>query len=238
MKNLESGRAHANIELTSQSPKDDGDRRITFGRSADVIIDDNPFMHRIAGAFVSMHGVWMLQNEGAATSLSLVDDTGRRVNLPPGARAALTSGHGSVRWRSGHDDYRVDFVVESPPESPPNGAAAPGPATATLVPPLTGREIDFMVTMARHLLVGSARPVPTYAEVAHVWKVSTKTVDNTIQNLKAKLAAAGMPAPATTDELVALLVDTGAIDHRDLQHAALDRDDGPVRAVSKTGHRS
>ncbi|MCP4961780.1 MAG: hypothetical protein GY925_21255 [Actinomycetia bacterium] len=227
-------RAHPKLRIDNPAGTrlSNGERRLTFGRSADLVVDENPFMHRVVGAFELQGDVWMLTNEGASTSVTLVDDTGRRVVLPPGARAALTAPKGSLRWRSGKGDYTLGYEVERPPLPNAVPAVHDAPPTATLIPPLTGREIDFMVTMARHVLVGSTLPVPTYAQVAHLWDVRTKTVDNTIQNLKAKLGAAGVPVPATTDELVALLVDAGTISMRNMKHADLDGHAGPRRAQS------
>lgn len=109
---------------------------------------------------------------------------------------------------------------------------ADGPMTRSVVPNLTRREIDFAVTYARHLLDGSTRPPPTYAEIAHLWSVSPKTVDNTLQNLKQKLTAADLPPTASTAEMIALLVDIGKISFPLFEHADLDSPTGPTSTAT------
>ena len=201
--------------------------RVTFGRAADLLVDDNPYMHRIVGAF-ELHGdVWWLANEGSSTELTVLDRSGRRTTLPPGTRSALTTA-GKVSWTSGSTPYELAYRVEATFEPTQSNPVSNGTNTVAFLPKLTAREIDFMVTAARHMLTGSRQPAPTYAEIAYLWGVKPKTVDNTIQKLKAKLAEAGVPASVSTPELASMLVGSGVITLAHLEAARLDDADGPV----------
>ena len=54
---------------------------LTFGRRADLIVDENPFMHRVVGRFTHREGVWWMQNHGSTLRVELHDvESGARTN--------------------------------------------------------------------------------------------------------------------------------------------------------------
>ena len=91
----------SNLTLTHANQTLDVAERCTFGRSGDLTIAGNPFMHRVVGAVERRTDGWFLTCEGSATNISLVDARGRRVNLPPGSSAVLDTATGTIRWQSG-----------------------------------------------------------------------------------------------------------------------------------------
>ena len=46
---------------------------LSFGRAGDLVIDDNPYLHRIVGRFVCRDGAWWLDNIGSRVTLAVRD---------------------------------------------------------------------------------------------------------------------------------------------------------------------
>lgn len=87
------------------APGDD----LRFGRSADLVIDENPFMHRVVGRFVHREGVWWLQNHGTKTRLQLLDGTsGAALEAAPGEQIPVLGTTFAVRFSAGPTDYELN----------------------------------------------------------------------------------------------------------------------------------
>ena len=63
--------------------------------------------------------------------------------------------------------------------------------------------------------------MPTYAEVAQVWGVSVKTLDNALQQLRRKIREAGFVGADSSDGLASFALSHGLIRQADLDWAAL-----------------
>ena len=94
---------------------------LTFGRRADIEIDDNDYLHRVVGEFVHDGAVYWLRNVGSRIVIDLTADDGHRASLPPGSSLALTPGHDRHRPFPGRADQLRDRV-------PVRGRAQPPPA--------------------------------------------------------------------------------------------------------------
>jgi hypothetical protein len=96
---------------------------------------------------------------------------------------------------------------------------------------LTPREVDFLVTFARSLMEGGEHgQVPTYSEVAELWGVAPKTLDNTLQSVKRKMRNAGLATDEPLDVLVRVAVWHSLITPADLEWAAFG--DGAPRPAA------
>ncbi len=200
--------------------------RLTFGRTADIEIDVNRYLHRRVGEFFQADGVWALRNVGSHIHLTLVSDDGKRVDLPPNAMQLLASSAGVVRFSAGPANYEVHYRL--PHLAPLDEATQTdllGESTTQFALVFTPREIDFLVTFARPQLRHTDEPMPTYAEVARTWGVSPKTLDNTVQGIKRKLRGAGLARDEQLEALVTMVVRHGLVTIRDLEWAALDTDE-------------
>lgn len=95
-------------ELTEIAPEGD----LTFGRAADLVVDDNPHLHRVLGRLWQWGGVWWLSNEGRAITI-IVTDEGSRSSavVAPGGRVALTFPDAAIRFRAGVTDYELRLRV-------------------------------------------------------------------------------------------------------------------------------
>ena len=77
---------------------------LTFGRAADIIIDDNRFLHRVLGAFVHRDGLWWIDNVGSNTA-----------RIAPGSSMPLVFTSSTIRFDAGGSNYElaVDLVTRA-----------------------------------------------------------------------------------------------------------------------------
>lgn len=180
-----------------------------------------------------------IHNIGSKLYLTVVADDGTRAELPPDTRHAITHGSGLVRVVAGRSTYEITYSLEADPPNPLGdlddrfGAPDDGTLTVQVDLALTPREIDFLVTFARPVLLGLAEPMPTYAEVAALWDVSPKTLDNSLQSIKRKFRAAKLVRDQGLDVLVQVAIQHSLITREDLAWADLDSGDPKPSAAGR-----
>lgn len=85
---------------------------LTFGRQADLHIDDNRHLHRVLGRFWARGDAWWLTNEGRSITIQIADaDSRSNVQLAPGSEIALSFPNSILRFRAGVTDYEVAVRV-------------------------------------------------------------------------------------------------------------------------------
>lgn len=85
---------------------------LTFGRAADVRIDDNRHLHRVLGRFWSLGETWWLTNEGRSITIQIADaDSRSSVMLAPGSEIVLSFPNSVLRFRAGVTDYEMAVRV-------------------------------------------------------------------------------------------------------------------------------
>jgi hypothetical protein len=88
--------------------------RLTFGRSGDLAIDDNPYLHRLLGCFEERSGVWWLAHLGSRTPLTLRDVHGQSAaNVAPGSSIAVSYGEFALNFAAGPTNYEVLGALEA-----------------------------------------------------------------------------------------------------------------------------
>ncbi len=120
---------------------------LTFGRSADLIVDDNPFLHRVVGRFAWRSGVWWVQNYSRRQSIEVEDVAGNRSSVGPFGQFSLAHRRTAVRFSGGPTNYELACEVHAPID-----------LVALEEDPDTTRTIDFGVTplsVNQHLLLVS-----------------------------------------------------------------------------------
>lgn len=92
---------------------------LTLGRDADLVIDENPYLHR---RFLEVHdaeGLWWLVNLGSQLSATVSDTAGRFQGwLAPGAHLPLVFEALAVRFTAGPTTYEVGLHLEAAPFAP------------------------------------------------------------------------------------------------------------------------
>ncbi|MDQ1483676.1 MAG: hypothetical protein QOF35_1752 [Actinomycetota bacterium] len=88
-------------------------RQLTIGRSGDVEIDDNPFLHRAFLVVLQQGGLWWLCNVGSRLTAAVADDTGLlQARLAPGARIPLTLNRILVFFTAGPTTYDFEIILD------------------------------------------------------------------------------------------------------------------------------
>lgn len=182
-----------------------------FGRSAELALDEqNRFMHRVTGEFRWNGTSWWLHNMGSSSRLLVFGTNGARIELPPGTETALPMPAGSVSFVAGPTPYQLLYRADEP-VTPTRAPDAVGDATVEFGSALTDRETIYLTTFALSRLRGSSIALLSYAEVASLWDVSEKTVDNTLQRVRGRLKQAGVRNTETLEGLVNHLLAHGRI---------------------------
>lgn len=96
------------IEFVGEVREVDPSADLTFGRGADLVMDDNHFMHRVVGRFVAREGIWWLQNLGTRSRLEMLDvATGSILELAPGQQLPVVATDFTVRFSAGPTNYEL-----------------------------------------------------------------------------------------------------------------------------------
>jgi len=201
---------------------------LTFGRSADLVLDANPFMHRVVGRFSCRQGVWWLEHLGRSVGLELCDRMHGIVHrVPPGAQVSLTQREFSVRFVAGPTTYELDGRMSAPPAP---AAPDPAPGTATVAfgsVPFSVEQRELLVALVdssrRH--AGRLEPTPVIARRLG-W--TTKKFHRKLDLVCDKLSRAGVrglkgdvgaSADLRRERLVAHALGAGLVDDADLATA-------------------
>ena len=174
------------------------DRPLTIGRSGDVEIDDNPYLHRTFLQVVHDGGLWWLANVGSTITATVADHKGLfQAWLSPGARVPLALERFTVWFTAGPTTYDFEIEVDTPVFT----AVAPDPAADDSTGDTTVGRVSFtpdqkllIVALCegflRRTYAGSGQ-IPSSADAAARlgWKVTrfNRKLDNVCQ----KLADAG-----------------------------------------------
>lgn len=134
------------IEFAGEWFQPDPARPFTIGREADLVIDDNPYLHRNLATLTAVDGVWWLSNVGTAIALSLSADDGTyQAWAGPGVRVPLVFARLAVVFTAG--SYTYEFTIHQP---------APAWREVSLPTPVAGGETTVggvSLTESQRLLV-------------------------------------------------------------------------------------
>ncbi|XGX78931.1 hypothetical protein LQK93_01727 [Terrabacter sp. BE26] len=91
------------------------DTGLTIGRTGDVEIDDNPYLHRTFLVVSHEAGFWWLSNTGSTLTATVADEQGLfQAFLNPGARIPLAMKKLLVWFTAGPTTYDFEIHVASP----------------------------------------------------------------------------------------------------------------------------
>ena len=91
------------------------DTGLTIGRSGDVEVDDNPYLHRTFLRVSHEAGFWWLTNTGSTLTATVADEQGLfQAFLNPGARIPLAMRKLIVWFTAGPTTYDFEIHVASP----------------------------------------------------------------------------------------------------------------------------
>ncbi len=171
----------------------------TIGREGDLVVDDNPYLHRRFLQVGRVDDLWWIVNVGDQLSATVADGDGSvQAWLAPGARLPVVFGRTVVRFTAGPTSYelevrQVEPVFEGPDPVPDDH----GDQTIGLTP-LTADQKLLVLALAEPLLRQEGRgsaSIPTSAEAAQRlgWAMTrfNRKLDNVCQKL-AKIGVRGL----------------------------------------------
>ncbi|MEL7209441.1 MAG: hypothetical protein AAGK32_14590 [Actinomycetota bacterium] len=85
---------------------------LTFGRQADLSLDDNNFLHRRAGRFRLRDNTWWLENIGSRLRLTMVSSDGSLLDLQPGSSSPLLGDRGEISVTAGPTRYSMEYDLQ------------------------------------------------------------------------------------------------------------------------------
>lgn len=146
------------------------DTPFSLGREGDLIIDDNPYLHRRFLEIQKVDGLWWLANVGSLTAATVGDGQGGlQAWVSPGSRIPIVVPHLIVWFTAGPTLYELEIHSDeaqftSPAvESSSDGHSTIGPTTFTLAQRL------IIVALAEPLLMRDARgaaAIPSSSDAA------------------------------------------------------------------------
>ena len=141
-----------------------------IGRESDLVIDDNPYLHRRFLRIYEDFGMWWLANVGTLLSATVTDATGAvQAWLAPGARLPIVFPQLQVLFSAGSTTY--EFTLFAPDDYfKASASAMMGGGQTTIEPiPLTSSQRQLVVALAEHVLRQDSPgrgEIPTSAEAA------------------------------------------------------------------------
>lgn len=198
---------------------------LRFGRVADLVVDDNPFMHRVVGRFVHREGVWWLQNHASRSRIELRDlDHHTTLQAAPGQQLPVIGHSFAVNFTAGPTAYELHGRREGPAVNLDDSGDVVGTAT-----------IDFgtiPLSPEQHLLIVSLYESSLRCDAIEGNSVIARRLGWTPKKFHRKLDAvcdklhkSGVPgvrgqlgelAETRRDSLVAHAVRTGLVSPDDL----------------------
>ncbi len=170
--------------------------RLTVGRSGDVAIDDNPFLHREFLVVEWSNSLWWVHNVGSRLAAYLTDERGlMRSTLAPGARLPLVFPRTLVTFAAGDTSYEIELVV------PSAGYDAieehdEGSGLLTIMPgKFTESQLLAVLALAEPVLRREgtgAGEIPSTQAAASRLGWTPKRFDKKLENVCDKLSAAGV----------------------------------------------
>ena len=202
----------------------------SIGRESDLVIDDNPYLHRRFLVISGDDSMCWIANVGSQLSATFADADGTlQAWLAPGARLPIVFANSSVWFTAGPTTYEFDIALpEAPftitvPDSPTVGSTTTGRTS------LTPEQRLLLVALAEPMLRRRARGAvnaPSSAEAAARlgWTITkfNRKLDNVCQKL-ARMGVRGLhggPESLATDRkgrLIEYALATRIVDVKDLK---------------------
>jgi hypothetical protein len=166
------------------------------GRESDLVIDDNPYLHRRFLRIYEDFGLWWLANVGTLLSATVTDSTGGvQAWLAPGARLPIVFERMQVLFSAGSTTY--EFTIHSSEDYYDTSTMLAGSFGSTTIAtvPLTSSQRLLIVALAETVLRQSSPgrgEIPTSAQAAERLHWSMTTFNRKLDNVCEKLDKIGV----------------------------------------------
>lgn len=170
-----------------------------IGRRGDLVIDDNPYLHRDFIAIAFADGFWWIHNVGGRLPIQVTDRLGLlKAVLAPGARTPLVFDTTLLVFAAGSTTYEIELTAPIDgylPESAQPGAPAPSGETTMGATDFTESQLLAILALAEPLLrnPGSgAERLPTSVDAAKRLGWTITRFNRKLDNVCEKLERAGV----------------------------------------------
>jgi len=174
----------------------DGSTSFVIGREGDLVIDDNPYLHRHFIEFSLVDGLWWVRNVGSRIAAFLTDGQGlMRTSLAAGARLPLVFPSTLLTFTAGATAYEVILTTDvATYETQQHRVVTTGDTT---ISPTTFTETQLLaiLALAEPLLrrAGSgAAEVPAAVDAARRLGWAQTRFNRKLDNVCDKLTRAGV----------------------------------------------
>jgi hypothetical protein len=194
----DTGAPSLTVEFCDEWTEVPAGQAFVIGRDGDLVLDDNPYLHRRFLQIRQADGLWWLSNTGSQLTATLSDPSGSfSGRLAPGASLPVVFDVTRVRVAAGSTAYELSLHLDRAPFSAVDADEEPVDGTLTLGRPrFTDDQLLLIVALAEPLLrdpsVGlSAIPSSAVAAERLGWTLTkfNRKLDNVCQ----RLSKSGVP---------------------------------------------
>ncbi len=185
------------IEFCGEQYTAQPDADFFVGRESDLVIDDNPYLHRRFLRFYVDHEMWWLENSGKQLSATVTDATGLvQAWLAPGAKLPIVFSELTVMFSAGPTTYDLSVSTGTEYFTTTIGSSVEVGSTTIEPVALTPSQRLLVVALCEHVLrrnsPGRGR-LPTSSEVATRLGWPLTTYNRKLDNVCEKLDKLGVP---------------------------------------------
>ena len=188
-------RGGASVEFCGEWHEVSPERPFGIGRDADLVVDENPFLHRRLLEVGLQNGLWVLSNVGSRLAVTVSDGAGRMQSwLAPGARLPLVFERTIVVFSAGQTTYDLTIHLAEPVFDQVDPAYGDGTTTVGVLA-FTPSQKLLMIALAEPVLTreGSGMSeIPTSAKAAERLGWALTRFNRKLDNVCDKLDRAGV----------------------------------------------
>jgi hypothetical protein len=188
----------------------------SFGRSGDLAVDDNPYLHRVMGVCNWRNGWWWLTNAGAHLPLQLQGQLGSAsITLSPGGSVPLVLGPTVVRFAAGGTSYEIEIDVDLAEPPGHNRSISPGDTTIDAGDtPLTADQLLLLIALAEpRLRKGPKADLASNAELMGRFGWSVTKFNRKLDSICVKFSRRGVAGLVGNAERMAQGRRSALVDH-------------------------
>lgn len=184
------------VEIAGEQHQVSPGQVFTMGRAGDLVIDDNPYLHRSFLSLAFAEGFWWVANVGNRASAQLADHAGlSRSTLTPGARMPLVFPRTVVTFAAGPHSYEINLYVETLAFEVAHPTRVPSGDTTIGAISFTDSQLLVILAVAEPLLRRSgagAWEVPTAVQAAQRLGWTQTRFNRKLDNVCDKLDRVGI----------------------------------------------
>lgn len=186
------------VDFCGERTEVDPTQPFCVGREGDLVLDDNPFLHRRFLLLEKQGGLWWIGNVGGQLSATLTEPHGLLQSwLSPGARLPLTLPQTVVSFTAGATSYELELLLENAPYSEMGEARELVEHGQTTVGRVTFSpdQLLLVLVLAEPRLRADSRAtsvLPTASQAAERLGWTVTKFNRKLDNVCAKLAALGV----------------------------------------------